>query len=190
MKKVFGVIVVLFAVFFVFSCASDKPATAAQGGVPTWVDELRLNAPEGTIVGAAPAKMATASQSMTVSETRARAQIARALDSTVQDSVKDFFAGSEVDPKAVLAFSQNITTTLSNARLQGARIARQNLDAASGQWWTVIYFNQADAEREIFSAVDSAKRLAIPAIAAYNAEAEMQEKIKQAAKETWYGDIE
>ena len=186
MKKIVGAIAVLCVLLVFFGCAS-KPATGAQGGMPEWVLKARRDAPEDVIVGIGTAKLATANQSMTTSETRARGQIVRAMNSMVRSMVEDYTASSEIDPSAAVAFQQQIETSLSKAQLSGARIEIQNLDPSSGQWWTVVYFNKANTRSEINQAQAAAK-LAVPAALAFNAEARMDEQFKKAAEEEWFGD--
>ena len=186
MKKFTGLIISLFLVLILIGCASDKPATAAQGGMPDWVLKARRDAPEDVIVGIGTAKLATMNQSMTTSETRARGQIVRAMNSMVRSMVEDYTASSEVEPSAAVAFQQQIETTLAKATLSGATIVDQNSDT-SGQWWTIIYFNKAGAGREI-SQAQAAAKLAVPAMLAFNAEARMDDQFKKAAEEEWFGD--
>jgi len=186
MKRVLGAIAVIGAIFLVVGCASDKPATSAQGGMPSWVLDLRRNAPEDVIVGIGTAKLATMNSSMATSETRARGQIVRAMNSMVKSMVEDYTASSEVDPSAAVAFQQQIEVSLAKAQLVGAVIKEQNSDPQTGQWWTVIYYNIANTKRDINQAQAAAK-LAVPAMLAFNAENRMDEKFEQAAKETWLG---
>jgi len=185
MKRVLGVIAVIGVICLVVGCASDKPATAAQGGMPSWVQQYRRDAPEDVIVGIGVAKLATLNQSRTVSETRARGEIVRALNSMVKSMIEDYTASSEVDTSAAVAFQQQIEVSLAKAQLQGARIMEQNSDQ-NGQWWTVIYFSKSYAGNEINQAQAAAK-LAVPAMLAFNAENRMDEKFAQAAKEEWLG---
>ena len=187
MKKIVWLIASLCLLFVIVGCRSDKPATAAQGGMPTWVLKARKDAPEDVIVGIGTAKLATANQSMTTSETRARGQVVRALNSMVRSMVEDYTASSEVEPSAAVAFQQQIETSLSKAQLSGARIEVQDLDPNSGQWWTVVYFNKSNSGREI-SQAQAAAKLAVPAMLAFNAEARMDEQFKKAAEEEWFGD--
>jgi len=186
MKKIAVVIAAFCLVFMLMGCVSDKPATSSQGGMPDWVLKARRDAPEDVIVGIGTAKLATMNQSMTTSETRARGQIVRAMNSMVRSMVEDYTASSEVDPSAAVAFQQQIETTLAKAQLSGARVMEQNADT-SGQWWTVIYFNRSNAGREINQAQAAAK-LAVPAMLAFNAEARMDEQFQKAAEEDWFGD--
>ena len=186
MKKLIGVVLVLCLVLAFVGCASEKPARGVEGGMPDWVLKARRDAPEDVIVGIGTAKLATMNQSMTTSETRARGQIVRAMNSMVRSMVQDYTASSEVDPAAAVAFQQQIETSLARAQLSGARIEEQNADR-NGQWWTVIYFNRSNVGSEI-SQAQAAAKLAVPAMLAFNAEARMDEQFRRAAEEEWFGD--
>ena len=186
MKKFVTVLFALCLVFVLLSCASERPASGPQGGMPDWVLRARRDAPEDVIVGIGSARLATLNQSMTVSETRARGQIVRAMESMVRSMVQDFTASSEVDPSAEVAFQQQIETSLARAQLQGARVIEQNADQ-NGTWWTVVYYNRAGVGRDV-SQAQAAARLAVPAMLAFNAEAMMDEQFRRAAEEEWFGD--
>ena len=186
MKKVIMGIAALCLLLMFFGCASDKPATGSQGGMPDWVLKARRDAPEDVIVGIGSAKLATTNQSMNTSETRARTQIVRAMNSMVSNMIEDYTASSEIDTSAAVAFQQEITVSLARSQLSGARVIEQNSDR-DGNWWTVIYYNRSQASRDINQAQAAAK-LAVPAALAFNAEARMDEKFKEAAQAEWFGD--
>ncbi|MDR1803844.1 MAG: hypothetical protein LBQ94_09585 [Treponema sp.] len=184
MRKISGVVFVFCLVLILAGCKSG-PASAAEGGMPDWVLKARRDAPEGVIVGIGTAKMPTTNQSMNTSETRARAQIVRAMRSMVSNMIEDYTVSSEVDPSAVVAFQQEITVALGRADLSGAVIEVQNSDR-DGAWWTVVYFNKAAATREINTA-QSLSRLAPAYGAAMLAEDRMAEQFEKAAQEDWVG---
>jgi hypothetical protein len=185
MKKVLSIILILAFVFMAVACAS-KPVPQQSTGLPDWVQAARRNAPEDVIVGIGSAKLATTNQSMTTSETRARAQIVRAMQSMVTDMVRDFTESSEVDPDAKVAFQEQFTRSLASANVAGARIIEQNADE-TGTWWTVVYYSRSQAAEAINQAQNAA-RLAVPAARAYDAEARMDEALRQATQQTWMGD--
>ena len=185
MKKVIVGIAALCVLLMFTGCATG-PATEAQGGMPDWVVRARANAPEDVIVGIGTARLATTSHSMTTSESRARAQIVRAMDSMVHDMIIDYIAASEVDPGVAVAFQESITRSLAQARLSGARVVEQNADL-EGAWWTVVYFNRADVAREM-SQAQAAARLAVPAAIAFDALERMDNAFDQARREEWLGD--
>jgi hypothetical protein len=161
-------------------CASKPPAS---GGMPSDIANARRNAPEDVLVGIGNAKMGTVAQSRNIAATRARAEISNSLDSIVKNMVRDYTASSEVDPQAALAFQENITVTLSKSNLQGTVIQVEEPDR-DGQWWVVMYLSKANAAKEITQA-QAAARLAVPAMASFNAENRMNEAFEQARKENW-----
>jgi hypothetical protein len=154
--------------------------------MPDWVMRARNTAPDDVLVGIGTARMATTSHSMTISESRARAQVVRAMDSMVRDMINDQIAGNEVDPGVAVAFQESVTRSLSQARLQGVRIVEQNSDR-EGAWWTVVYFDRANVSREM-SQAQAAARLAVPAAKAFDASERMDNAFDRATREEWFGD--
>ena len=183
MKKITGVIFTVCLAAIILGCATEKPATGAQGGMPQWVVDARRNAPEGMLVGVGSAKMATTNQSMTMSETRARASITRAMQSMVSDMVNDYTAANEVDPGVAVAFQEQVTRSLARANLSGTRVEEQNSDP-TGTWWTVIYFPKTAANREMNQA-QAAARLAVPAAIAFDAMDRMDNAFDKAQNSEW-----
>jgi len=174
MKKLNYIIAAtLTALVLLASCASNASggnSSSRRDGLPDIVRNARRNAPENVLIGIGSAKLATQHQSRTVAETRARAEISRAMDSMMQDMVRDYVASSEVAPNDRLAFQENITVSLSKSRLQGAVIHDE--DWIDGTYYVVMYLNKTDVVREINQA-QAAARLAVPAMASFNAESRM-----------------
>jgi len=180
MKKTTCIFIGLVAVILMVSCASTASTTASGGQgrrvdsrVPQFIKDITKNAPEDALVGIGTARMATLNQSRTISTTRARAELSRQMDSIIRDMVRDYTAGSEVDHSAVIAFQENITVALSQSRLQGASIVDEDTDEA-GNYWTVVMLSKTSTVQEINQAV-SAARLAVPAMASFNAEERMNQ---------------
>ena len=159
MKKACCIVMALIIAFMVVSCGSapkkTEPAPAAPAasqperlsGLPDIVRSARRNAPEGVLIGVGSAKMATQNQSKTVAETRARAEISRAMSTIVQDMVRDYTASSEIDTDSALAFQEQITVALSKATLQGAVINDE--DYIDGTYYIVMYLSKTDVVKEI-----------------------------------------
>ena len=172
MKKVIAVLVVLILMFAIIGCSSSKKATrAVPGYFPEFVKKAILNAPEDVLVGIGNAKLASLAQSRTVSQTRARAEISRQMETIIQDMVRDYQASSEVDPGAALSFQENMTVALSKSTLQGTRVVEEDA-TPDGMVWTVMYLGKNNVAQEI-NAAQAAARLAVPAMASFNAEARM-----------------
>jgi hypothetical protein len=154
---------------------------------PDFVKDAIKNAPEDALVGIGMAKLTLPSQSITVSATRARAEISRQMNTMIQDMVRDYQASSEVDPSAALAFQENITVALSKSTLTGSRIVDADFDDG-GNCWTVVQLGKSNIVQEINQAQAAAK-LAAPAMASFNAEERMNYAFDKAyGQEVLVGD--
>jgi hypothetical protein len=127
--------------------------------------------------------MRTKAQSINMAQTRARAELSNSMSTVVKNMVRDYTASSEVDPNAALAFQENITVTLSKADLSGAVVWFME-EEKDGQWWCVMHLSKADVVKEI-SQAQAAARLAVPAMASFDAEKRMNEAFEQLKKEGW-----
>jgi len=185
-KSLFVCVCLVAAVVMATSCASSSGSTKSgsassasksqsktrvNSSIPQSIRDKMDNVPEDALIGVGTAKMATLNQSRTISQTRARAELSRQMDTVVRDMVRDYTAGSEVDPSAVLSFQENITVALSQARLVGATIIEEDEDA-KGNYWTAVMLSKTGAVNEINQAVAAAK-LKVPAMASFNAESRM-----------------
>jgi len=179
MKKTNYIIAITLTVLVLLSsCASTTvESSSSQSDLPNIVRNARRNAPEDVLIGIGSARLATQSQSKTVAENRARAEISRVMDSIVQERIIDYQASSEVSPNDALAFQAIITESLSRSRFQGAVIVDE--DWINGTYYVVMYLNKTDVVREINQAQASA-RLAVPAMAAFNAIDQMNEAFDRA----------
>jgi hypothetical protein len=190
MRKIFGAIFFVCLAAAFMSCASKTPATVEMppepppsGGMPANIANVRANAPAEVFVGIGNAKMATVAMSRNIAATRARAEISNSLDSMVKNMLRDYTESSEIDPQAALTFQENITVTLSKSQLSGAVIQLEEVDR-DGQWWCAMYLSKANVAKEINQAQATAK-LAVPALASFDAEARMNEAFYQAKREGW-----
>jgi len=192
MKKIVGICTALIMAAALFGCASKpktttttttttvtttttSPATATKerkvgGNVPQFVKDALKKAPEDALVGIGTARAASLSLARTTATTRARAEISRQLNTMIQDMIRDYSAGSEVDPSAALSFQENITVALSKSTLTGSVPVEE--DEVDGQYWVVVMLSKSNAVTEINQAQAAAK-LAVPAMASFSAEARM-----------------
>jgi len=180
MKKFTLVILVVCFALAAIGCASKPPASS---GMPAVIANARRDAPEDVLVGIGNAKMATVALSRDIAATRARVEISTTMNTIVSNMVRDYTASSEVDPEAAIAFQESITVTLSRSELIGSTIIVETPDD-DGQWWCVVHLSKANVAREITQA-QAAARLAVPAMAAFDAEARMNEAFEQAKREGW-----
>ena len=177
MKKAVGIILVVCVLFVFFGCSSSSSGTIkanerkVPAGFPDFVKKAIRNAPEDALVGIGTAKLASLSQSRTVAATRARAEISRQMNTMIQDMVRDYQASSEVDPGSALSFQENITVALSKSTLTGSAVVDEDRDE-EGNVWVVVMLSKADTVKEI-SQAQAAAKLAVPAMASFDAEARM-----------------
>ena len=176
MKKICIVLAfVLTASLLLMACRSGPNS---QTGLPDIVRDARRNAPEDVLIGIGSARLSTQQQSRTMAESRARAEIARSMDTMVQQMIRDYTASSEVDPNSVLAYQEDITVSLTRAQLQGSVIADE--DFINGTYYVVVHLSKENVVREINQA-QAAARLRVPAMASFDAEARMNEAFDRAA---------
>ena len=159
------------------SCATregvPEPSDHVGGGLwPPGIARFMNNAPDGVLYGIGVANLATLSHSRTTAATRARAEIVRQMGVMIDDMVRDYIAGSEVDHSAAVAFQENITVQLARGELIGSTIVAEDRDSEGV--WAVVMLNRTDAIREINQA-QALARLAVPAMASFDAEERMNE---------------
>jgi len=156
--------------------SSSGAATSTDGRrvssrVPDFIRRAIINAPEDALIGVGSAKMSTDNMSRTMATTRARAEISRQMSTMIQDMIRDYTAASEADPSATLSFQENITVALSKAELTGARVVDMDY-ADDGTCWVIVSLGKTNVVQEINQAQAAAK-LAVPAMASFNAEDRM-----------------
>jgi len=188
MKKAFAIIGAILVVLMLASCGASTPKTTDQSkrvpsNFPDFVKDALKNVPDDVLVGIGVAKLASLSQSMTVSATRARADISRQMSTMVQDMVRDYQASSEVDPQAALSFQENITVALSKSELVGSKVVQQD-STPDGSVWTVVWLGKSDVVNQI-NQKQAAARLAVPAMASFNAEDRMNAAFSNAANASY-----
>ena len=184
---ILSVIFILLSPAIVFGSGNRERGAAEERKVdsrlPQIVRDALMNTPEDALVGIGTARMASLSQSRTISSTRARAELSRQMDTIIRDMVRDYTASSEVDHAAAVSFQENITVALSQSRLQGATIVNEEIDEA-GNYWTVVMLSKNNVVNEINQAV-AASKLQVPQMASFDAEERME-----AAFERFYFDSE
>jgi hypothetical protein len=163
--------------------AAAAPATAVSlGGVPQFVNDAYMNASEDVLIGIGTYRIGNDMSKMgigkTMAETRARADIARQLESIVKNMVTDYAATSELDPSAAVSFQESITQALAKADLRGASTLTMNTQ--DGMLWLVMQYSKSAAASD-YNAAAAAAKLAVPAAAAFDASARMENAFDKAA---------
>jgi hypothetical protein len=185
MKKIFGLVLVAGLALSFIGCASSGGSSPMANipGVPQFVNDAYIKASEDVLIGIGTYKigndMSKMSSAMTFAQTRARADITRQLDSIVKNMVTDYIAQSELDPSAALSFQESITTALAKAELKGSRVVQSQTD--NGLRWDVMEYSKTAAYEEAINPAQAAAKLAIPAAAAFDAQARMETAFDKAA---------
>jgi hypothetical protein len=149
MKKLFPLIAVLFLALLAFGCKSQPspsaPPPPAPVSLPPWINEV---APEDALWGIGNAKQSSTQMSMTLSETRARADIARQLSTIVEGMITDYTRDANMGTanQATIGLQESINRQLSQAQLTGAR-RDQLWTAPDGTLWARVVYSKTDAAR-------------------------------------------
>jgi hypothetical protein len=158
MKKISPVIAVLILALSVFGCASQPSSPAAPASAPVtlppWINDV---APEDALWGIGSAKQSSTQMSMTMAETRARADIARQLTSVVEGMITDYTRDANMGTanQASIGLQESINRQLSQAQLTGARVD-QRWNAPDGTFWARVVYSKTDAAK---FAADSIKNV-------------------------------
>jgi hypothetical protein len=149
MKKACFIGTVLLAAIVVLACRS-APARTAAGPTPSpeWLNELP---PDDVFWGFDSARQSSPSMSMQTAEVRARAAVARQLQTTVDQMFTDYNedAGRE-GAQANLSLQQRISRSVSSAKLTGARPIKR-WQAPDGTWWILVEYKKSDARSDVAS---------------------------------------
>jgi hypothetical protein len=187
MKKILVFALTAAVLLALSGCGSSEPATLPPsqpastspaglgGGVPQFVNDAYINASEDVLIGIGTYKIGAdaskMSTGMTFAQTRARADIARQLQSIIKNMITDYTATSELDPEASLSFQESVTQALAKADLKGAKVIASQTDT-NGLLWVVMEYSKSAAASD-YSAATAAAKLAVPAAAAFDAMARM-----------------
>jgi hypothetical protein len=189
MKKIFWLVLASAFALQAIGCAGSPPAqTPVQSpvadlpGIPQFVNDAYLNASEDVLIGIGTYKIGNDASkmgsAMTFSQTRARADLARQLQSIIKNMVLDYTAQSELDPSAAISFQENITQALAKADLRGAKVIQSQTQ--DGLLWVVMEYSKSAAAND-YSAAAAAAKLAVPAAAAFDALSRMETAFDKAA---------
>ena len=152
MKKVLLGTVSVF--IFLAGCAStSKPVK--EKDVPDWY----LNPPrmEGKFIGVGDASRPQISLSRTVATTRAKAEIARAVDDKVSTMVKDAMSASGVGPSASSTeFTEAVTKSVSSIALKGCQVDKTEIH--NGTVYVMVVYDAEKAKAEAKKAVEAAAK--------------------------------
>jgi hypothetical protein len=192
-KTILALVLITGLAITVIGCASTGDSAPEQrsspakglGGVPPFVNDAFLNASEDVLVGIGtykigndPSKISTGKP---FAEARARADISRQLQAIIKNMILDYTAQSELDPDASLSFQENITQSLSQSELRGAKVVKMDTDDNGLLWVVMEYSKSAAISDEAIDQAVAAAKLAVPAAAAFDALSRMENAFDKAA---------
>jgi len=155
-------------IFMLIFSMAVLSALAAQSQIPEAIRKAADNAPEDVLVGIGTAKESSRSLSIATAVNRATEGISRQILTMVQDSIRDYVASSEVDPRAAISFQEIVVREIIstyNANLSGITIAEEVTDSG-GNYWVVAYFSTRNAVNLVNQAVATAKQR-VPAMSSF-----------------------
>jgi hypothetical protein len=188
MKRIIVLLAAVAGMSVLAGCAGGAPAVkttddgrAVAGGMPQFVKDAIKGIPEGTLAGVGSAKIGAAglNQARTIAAARARAEIARQLNTASTEAILDVVQANEADPESAVAYQETVNVQLSKAELAGVSIIEQDQDA-SGNYWVVATMGKVDAVKTI-TAAQAAAKLAVPQAAALDATARLNALVDKVA---------
>lgn len=128
-------------------------AVAFAGGKKERRDlpEFVLNPPisEDAVYGVGYAKTAQLAQSLTIAKTRARADIARQVETQIQSVMTDYFQEAGIPQNSqTIQFVESITREITETRLYNSTV-RQQYPTQDGGVWVLISYAKNDAVKAL-----------------------------------------
>jgi hypothetical protein len=151
MKKFSGLIAIMGCLLSI-SCATTN--TGLQN-YPAEIRKAAFNAPAGTLVGVGQSESDNPA-AKSIAETRARADIARQMETVVRNMVTDYNASSSAH-SGTDSYQEEATQALAKATLTGSRVAEYIVE--NDLVWVVVYYDKEDARKDITGTVNSSSRL-------------------------------
>ena len=162
MKKVFFVALVAAATIMASCGSGTAPVAVAPGRqqdpVSLFIRDARRSAPENALLGIGSSNHNNRSLARQAAEARARADIARQVESVVKSMINDYTAGSEAETNALLQFTESVTQVLAQQTQRGAVIHDE--DVINGETIVVVILTSDAMRNGVMSASQSAAALA------------------------------
>jgi len=160
MKKKLYNAALLCQLFFFVGCSSAPDRNASiPVKFPAFVKNALKKIPGDVLVGIGVAESSNLSMGMNISASRARAEIARQLNSIVNEMIV-------VTNSNERTFKETITVTITRSYVSGSKIILQE-QAGNGSIWTIVTLDKKNTFDEINMAQTHAKS-AVPAMVSFN----------------------
>ena len=152
MKKIVGVVLALCLVAAFAGCKSS--ANVADPSLPPWINQMP---PEDMLWGVGVSDNAQTNMRMTMSDSRARQDLARQLSVLAQGMIVDYAreAGG-INNTAALQFADTITRQVTDGKISGATRDVVWTPRDNKTMWTRLKISKADAAKSIADEVNKA----------------------------------
>ena len=123
MRKILLIPVISLAL--IIGCAGSKPEPVKSKDLPDWV----MNPPkiENKYIGVGSANRGNFELSKQVATERARVEVARTVETTVNSAVNDHMSASGLNEISNTAFSESVSKSLVNQTLKGCTIEKTEM---------------------------------------------------------------
>ena len=148
-------LITLIAMLIFFGCAGSKPKPLSNKDLPEWY----LNPPkfEDKFVGVGDALRPQFNLSKQVATERARVEVARAVETTVNSALNDHMQASGMGAEAgATEFTESVSKSLVNTTLKGCTIEKTEI--FKDRVFVMVTYDANKAREEAKAAADQAKK--------------------------------
>ena len=175
MKRAYVILALTAAVFLqAISCGSFSWRNIVGDQVPFSIKRAARHTPGDAFVGIGTARLSSITLSRAISQTKAREEISRWLQTVARDMITDYMVASETDRQVALEFQKDITVAISESTLAKAVVIYEERDS-DGKFWVVAMLTRDEAIAEILSAAESTAKL-IPGVNSAMWDTDLMEK--------------
>ena len=150
MKKFSFILMGLMIILLALGCKSDPPTPQEQLLADSEIPNFISNPPisDEFIFGVGSARLGNQTESMRLSDARARTDLAMKLDVEVQAMLIDYsrIAGTENNLTSNLTFYENVSRQLTSANMSGIEVVERGR-SSDGTWWTLSRLDKHAAAR-------------------------------------------
>jgi len=157
MKKALVSVFILLLALFAFGCKSSSPAKVSDASMPPWVNE---QPPKDMLWGIGVSSNVQQQMRMTMSDSGARQDLARQIQTLAQGMVTDYSrqAGA-IDNNTAMSFQESVSRQIAQANLQGAVRDVMWTSPDGKTLWTRLKMSKDDAAKtaadQVQNAIDS-----------------------------------
>ena len=149
MKKINLILLGLLVILVVAGCKSEptpQELLLADSEIPDFIANPPIS--DEFLFGVGSARLGNQTESMRLSDARARTDLAMKLDVEVQSMLIDYsrIAGTENNLTSNLTFYENVSRQLTQANMSGIEVVQRGR-SSDGTWWTLSRLDKHAAAR-------------------------------------------